>query len=200
VSSGPDSRSWSLQSAQDRSAPYSVSRLHDLRATAVIGTISLTFVRWSARSWLIMTAYMDPRLVNDRLLLALKGTMSEYELSLLRQRGIAARDSKARRGELRFALPPGDCWNEVGQIEMEPDERVADAIRLLFRKFRELGSARQVLLWAMQSEVKLPVTRRGAAGIRIEWSRPAYHTVVQILEHSVDATDGLVRPMVTPNR
>ena len=51
----------------------------------------------------------DPRLVNDRLLLGLKGTMSEYELSLLRQRGLAARDSKALRGELRFALPPGYC-------------------------------------------------------------------------------------------
>ena len=49
----------------------------------------------------------DPRVVNDRLLLGLKGTMSEYELSLLRQRGIAARDSKARRGEFQFMLPPG---------------------------------------------------------------------------------------------
>jgi len=48
----------------------------------------------------------DPRLVNDRLLLGLKGTMSEYELSLMRQRGIAARDSKAQRGEFRFTLPP----------------------------------------------------------------------------------------------
>lgn len=129
----------------------------------------------------------DPRLVNDRLLLGLKGTMSEYELSLLRQRGLAARDSKARRGELRFALPPGYCWNELGQIEMDPDERVAEAIRLLFRKFRELGSARQVLLWAIQSDVKLPVTRHGAVGTRIEWRRPAYHTVVQLLEHPVYA-------------
>lgn len=54
----------------------------------------------------------DPRLVNDRLLLGLKGTMSEYELNLLRHRGLAARDSKAKRGELRFALPPGYCWND----------------------------------------------------------------------------------------
>src|SRR5918992_6409041 len=83
----------------------------------------------------------DPRLMNDRLLLGLKGTMSEYELSLLRQRGIAARDSKALRGELRFILPPGYCWNEIGQIEMDPDERVSDVIRLLFDKFQELGSA-----------------------------------------------------------
>ena len=72
----------------------------------------------------------DPRLVNDRLLLGLKGTMSEYELSLLRQWGLAARDLKARRGELRFALPPGYCWNEIGQIEIDPDERVTDSIRL----------------------------------------------------------------------
>jgi DNA invertase Pin-like site-specific DNA recombinase len=60
----------------------------------------------------------DPRLVNDRLLLGLKGTISEYELSLLRQRGIAARDSKAQRGEYRFMLPPGFCWNELGKIEI----------------------------------------------------------------------------------
>ncbi|CAG1013347.1 hypothetical protein RHIZO_04481 [Rhizobiaceae bacterium] len=53
----------------------------------------------------------DPRLVNDRLLLGLKGTMSEYELSLMRQRGIAARDSKAKRGEFRFMLPPGFSWS-----------------------------------------------------------------------------------------
>src|SRR5271170_7662528 len=86
----------------------------------------------------------DPRLVNDRLLLGLKGTMSEYELNLLRQRGIAARDSKALRGELQFILPPGYCWNEIGQIEIDPDERVSAVIRLLFDKFQELGSARQV--------------------------------------------------------
>lgn len=86
----------------------------------------------------------DPRLVNDRLLLGLKGTMSEYELSLMRQRGIAARDSKAKRGEYRFMLPPGFCWSESGKIEIDPDERVSGAIALVFNKFRELGSARQV--------------------------------------------------------
>ena len=89
----------------------------------------------------------DPRLVNDRLLLGLKGTMSEYELSLMRQRGIAARDAKAQRGEFRFMLPPGFCWSEEGRIEIDPDEHVADTIRLVFAKFRELGSARQVFLW-----------------------------------------------------
>lgn len=129
----------------------------------------------------------DPRLVNDRLLLGLKGTMSEYELSLLRQRGLAARDSKALRGELRFALPPGYCWNEVGQIEIDPDERVADAIRLVLRKFGELGSARQVMLWLQDADLKLPAMRRNARNCRMEWRPAAYHMVLQILRHPVYA-------------
>ena len=129
----------------------------------------------------------DPRLVNDRLLLGLKGSMSDYELSLLRQRGLAARDSKAQRGELRFALPPGYCWNELGQMEMDPDERVCEAIRMVLRKFRELGSARQVLLWAVQADLQLPVMRQSQLGARIEWQSPAYHTVLEILRHPVYA-------------
>ena len=102
----------------------------------------------------------DPRVVNDRLLLGLKGTMSEYELSLLRQRGIAARDSKALRGEFQFMLPPGFCWNEASQIELDPDEHVAETIRLIFAKFRELGSARQVFLWLRVAAIRLPVVVR----------------------------------------
>jgi DNA invertase Pin-like site-specific DNA recombinase len=142
---------------------------------------------------LVSTLVIDPdgvydaRLINDRLLLGLKGTMSEYELSLLRQRGLAARDAKAKRGELRFALPPGYCWNELGRIEMDPDERIIEAIRLVFRKFRELGSARQVLLWAHQAEVKLPVLRRSPVGHRIAWQSPAYHTVIKMLQHPMYA-------------
>ena len=129
----------------------------------------------------------DPRLVNDRLLLGLKGTMSEYELSLLRQRGLAARDSKAKRGELRFALPPGYCWDELGRIEMDPDERVVEAIRMVFRKFRELGSARQVMLWTRQADLQLPVYRQSRIGPRVEWCSVAYHRVLSILQHPVYA-------------
>src|SRR6185312_5843138 len=70
----------------------------------------------------------DPRVMNDRLLLGLKGTMSEYELSLLRQRGLAARDSKAKRGELRYVPPPGYCWDEPGRIVMDADERVVETV------------------------------------------------------------------------
>jgi len=129
----------------------------------------------------------DPRLVNDRLLLGLKGTMSEYELSLLRQRGLAARDSKAKRGELRFALPPGYCLDELGRLEIDPDERIADTIRLVLRKFGELGSARQVLLWLKDHAVPLPVARSTPMGRRIEWKGPQYFTVLELLRHPIYA-------------
>lgn len=130
----------------------------------------------------------DPRLVNDRLRLGLKGTMSESELSRLRQRGIAARDSKALRGALQFLRPPGYCWNAIGQIAMDPDARVRGALRLLFDKFQELGRARQVLLWAQDQALHLPITRRNTSSMcKIEGRPAAYHTVLQILRHPVDA-------------
>lgn len=129
----------------------------------------------------------EPRQTNDRLLLGLKGTMSEYELSLLRQRGLAARDAKAKRGELRFCLPPGYCWNELGRIEIDPDERVADVVRLVFRKFRELGSVRQVLLWLTQAKIDLPVLRHDARGARIGWKPAAYHNANEIMQNPIYA-------------
>ena len=129
----------------------------------------------------------DPRLVNDRLLLGLKGTMSEYELSLLRQRGIAARDSKARRGEYRFMLPPGFCWSEVGKIEIDPDEHVVAAVRLVFAKFAELGSARQVFLWLRSADIKMPVVLRNIDVYKLIWKAPAYHSVMQILHNPLYA-------------
>lgn len=129
----------------------------------------------------------DPRIMNDRLLLGLKGTMSEYELSLLRQRGLAARDSKAKRGELRYALPPGYCWDELGRVVMDPDERVVEAVRLVFHKFRELGSARQVMIWAREAGLQLPVIHQGRVARRIGWHYPAYHNVISMLQHPLYA-------------
>jgi len=130
----------------------------------------------------------DPRQLNDRLLLGLKGTMSEYELSLLRQRGLAARDSKAARGELCFALPPGYCWDELGRIDKNPDERIQEVVGLVFRKYRELGSARQVMLWARDEQLALPVYRQGRAAVkRIEWKPAAYHTILAQIRHPVYA-------------
>src|SRR6266404_820746 len=89
----------------------------------------------------------DPRLLNDRLLLGLKGTMSEFEIGLLRQRSHEAARQKARRGELRFLVPIGYCWPREGKLEMDPDQRVQQALHLAFAKLAELASVRQVLLW-----------------------------------------------------
>src|SRR5262245_51895996 len=85
----------------------------------------------------------DPAIVNDRLLLGLKGTMSEFELNLLRQRSLEAIRQKAGRGELQFLLPVGLCWIGTGKIEKDADRRVQQSIQLVFTKMTELGSVRQ---------------------------------------------------------
>jgi hypothetical protein len=81
--------------------------------------------------------------------------------------------------------PPGYCWDELGRMEMDPDERVQDAVRMVFRNFRELGSARQVLLWELDSDVKWPVVGRGPTGSRIEWRRPAHHNVLTMIRNPI---------------
>src|SRR5579883_1376185 len=87
----------------------------------------------------------DPRDFNDRLLLGLKGTMSEAELHSLRLRLDAGRLSKARRGELVHHVPTGYVRTEDGKVTFDPDQAVSDRIRLLFQKFLELGTAQKVL-------------------------------------------------------
>jgi DNA invertase Pin-like site-specific DNA recombinase len=129
----------------------------------------------------------EPRSMNDRLLLGLKGTMSEYELGLLHQRAHAARDAKAKRGELRFILPAGYCWDELGRIEIDPDARVAEAVRLVFRKFAELRSARQVFLWLRERTLELPVARPTGRGVRIPWRCANYQQVLRMLSNPLYA-------------
>ena len=129
----------------------------------------------------------DPRLVNDRLLLGLKGTMSEYQLNLLRQRGLAARDSKAKRGELRFALPPGYRWNDDEKSKWIQTNVSAMPIKLMFRKFREAGSARQLFLWARDAGISIPVVRRNAKQQKIVWQAPAYHNLVEMMQNPIYA-------------
>lgn len=108
---------------------------------------------------------------NDRLLLGLKGSLNEYELDLFRQRSVEARRAKARRGELVVAAPVGYLRTEDQRLEMDPDRRVQEAIRLVFRKFAEVGTVRQTLLWFLEEGLDLP-TR--AAGGETVWRRPTY--------------------------
>jgi DNA invertase Pin-like site-specific DNA recombinase len=129
----------------------------------------------------------DPRLVNDRLLLGLKGTMNEFELNLMRQRSLEAIRQKARRGELRCRIPVGFCWTLDGKIEMEPDGRVQQAIRQVFDKFAELGSARQVFLWFRAERLSVPVLWYDQFGPKIQWRPPIYRSIVAMLGNPVYA-------------
>ncbi len=103
----------------------------------------------------------DPRLSQDRLVLGMKGSMSEFELSIFRQRSSQAIRAKAQRGELQFILPIGFCWSQAGKVELDPDRRVQEAIRLVFRKFEALGSVRQALLWFRHNQVEFPARTYG---------------------------------------
>jgi DNA invertase Pin-like site-specific DNA recombinase len=119
-----------------------------------------------------------PRQSNDRLLLGLKGSLNEYELDLLRQRSVEARREKARRGELVVAAPAGYIKTPDQRLEKDPDRRVQDAVQLVFFRFMELGTARQVLLWFLEHGLELPVVNpRG----EVHWIRPTYGTIHQIL-------------------
>ena len=124
----------------------------------------------------------DPRQLNDRLLLGLKGTISEAELGWIRQRAHEGLLAKARRGALILGLPVGYVQTRDGRIEKHPDQRVQHAIELVFAKFTEVGSVRQTLLWFRQEQVSLPAVDRDPTwGERVTWRLPVYNTVLKFL-------------------
>jgi len=124
----------------------------------------------------------DPRLVNDRLLLGLKGIMSEFELATLRQRALEAVRGKAARGELRIPMPAGLVYGPTGKIELVTDTRVQQVVRLVLGKFRELGSVRQTLLWFRREGLELPTTRvTRQSGREIAWVPPTYDRVHAVI-------------------
>ena len=121
-----------------------------------------------------------PGMFDDRLLLGLKGTMSEAELQVLRARMLGGLRNKAARGELRIPLPAGLVWGEQpGQILLHPDEAVRGAISAVFERFAASGSARQVWLWLRENGLQLPSIRDG----QLAWSTAAYPAVHKILTH-----------------
>lgn len=123
----------------------------------------------------------DSKHPNDRLLLGLKGTMSEMELTTFRQRSQEAIRQKARRGEYYARVPVGYVHLGDGRLQKNPDEQVQRAIELVFAKFREFGSARQVFLWCRQEAVNLP-QRIGHVSGRTEFVPAAAAAILSILK------------------
>ena len=127
-----------------------------------------------------------PGSFNDRLLLGMKGTISEAELHMIRQRLDGGIRNKAKRGELRRGLPVGRVWGEEdGEVLLDGDEAVRGAIAAIFARFGELGSARQVWLWMRGENILFPLRRFG--GAEVQWVTPTYHQVHSVLSSPVYA-------------
>jgi DNA invertase Pin-like site-specific DNA recombinase len=129
----------------------------------------------------------DPRHPNDRLLLGMKGTMSELELSMFRQRSQEALKQKARRGALVLGVAAGYVKVGRDRVEKNPDKRVQQALQLVFTKFAELQSARQVHLWLREEGIELPVKSRQGEAHGVVWRLPAYNIVHNILTNPIYA-------------
>jgi DNA invertase Pin-like site-specific DNA recombinase len=129
----------------------------------------------------------DPRHPNDRLLLGMKGTMSELELSMFRQRSQEALKQKARRGALVLGVAAGYVKVGRDRIEKNPDKRVQEALQLVFTKFAEQQSARQVHIWLRDDGIELPVKSRHGEAHGVVWRLPAYNIVHNILTNPIYA-------------
>jgi DNA invertase Pin-like site-specific DNA recombinase len=121
-----------------------------------------------------------PGVATDRMVLGMKGTMSEAELFTLRARLTGGLINKALRGELRFALPVGLVWGEAdGEILLHPDESIRGVIQLVFDKFAEFGSARRVWLWFLSENRQFPYC--STSHPEITWREPTYAKIQLVL-------------------
>src|SRR5437763_2222443 len=125
----------------------------------------------------------DPCRPNDRLLLGMKGSISEFELGVLRARMLDAARAKARRGELRIGVPIGYIWHREIGLGFDPDQRIQEVVRLIFARFRELGSARQVLLSMLAEGIHFPRPSDGKKLVAFDWTPIRYRNVISVLKN-----------------
>jgi DNA invertase Pin-like site-specific DNA recombinase len=126
----------------------------------------------------------DPAHFNDRLLLGLKGTMSEAELHVLKARLLGRQRNKARRGELEMGLPIGLVYDAAGAVVLDPDQQIQQSVRLLFETFREIGSASAVVRRFLREGIRFPRRiRRGIGKGDVVWGVIEHCRVIQILHN-----------------
>ena len=125
----------------------------------------------------------NPCQPNDRLVLGMKGSISEFELGVLRTRMLEAAKSKARRGELRLSVPFGYIWHREAGLGLDPDLRLQEVIRLIFARFRELGSARQVLLSMTADQIHFPRPSDEGRMTSFTWLPIRYRNVIGVLKN-----------------
>ena len=125
---------------------------------------------------------------NDRLLLGLKGIMSEMELHIMRNRLERGRDNKAQRGELFVSVPVGYVILPTGEVAFDPDEQAQEVIRLIFDKFDELGTLYGLFHWLLRHDIKLPIRPlSGPKKGQLDWRRPNICTLTNVLGHPIYA-------------
>lgn len=125
----------------------------------------------------------DPCRPNDRLLLGMKGSISEFELGVIRARMVDAARSKARRGELRISVPIGYVWHRDIGLGFDPDTRLQQVIRLVFERFRQLGSARQTHLSLAAEGAFFPRPSNGKRLTSFDWTPIRYRNVIGLLKN-----------------
>lgn len=133
-------------------------------------------------------AIYDPLDSNDRLLLGMRGAMSEYELVTLRNRLLRGSRNKAERGELFLHVPVGYLKTSTGEIVQEPDEQARGIVRLVFDKFEELGSAYAVFRYFVANRVQLGFRPQSIASKgELVWRSPTASCILGILRHPIYA-------------
>jgi DNA invertase Pin-like site-specific DNA recombinase len=125
----------------------------------------------------------DPCRPNDRLLLGMKGSISEFELGVIRARMLDAARAKARRGELRISVPIGYIWHREIGLGFDPDIRLQEAIRQVFERFRQLGSARQTHLSLVADGLFFPRPSDGKRLTSFDWTPIRYRNVIGLLKN-----------------
>ena len=125
----------------------------------------------------------DPCLPNDRLLLGMKGSISEFELGVIRARMLDAAQAKARRGELRISVPIGYVWHREAGLGLDPDIRLQAVVRLVFERFRQFGSARQGHLSLAAEDVVFPRPSDGTRTTAFDWTPIRYRNVIGLLKN-----------------